>query len=137
MIDLVVLQAELLVWAVDAFPQQGFQMPPFSVALTKFVALLIPMVAASSQSLAQTVATPSAAPGSATPQQVQAIAVFRPHVEQVCQGLYVRPDASENCVQRVLDATLPLTMNPSFTLPFRTTAPTESRGSTVAPDGRE
>lgn len=112
-------------------------MQSFSIALAKYVALLIPMVAALGQSLAQTVAPPSAAPGSATPQQVQAIAVFRPHVEQVCQALYVRPEASENCVQRVLDATLPLTMDPSAALPLRTTTPTESRGSTVAPDGRE
>jgi hypothetical protein len=116
-------------------------MPLLSVGATRFAVVLIPMVAALSPSTAQTVAPPLAAssnaPGSPTPEQVRAIAVFRPHVEQVCKALYVRPDASENCVQRVLDATLPLAMEPAATVAPRATLPAESRGNTVAPDGRE
>jgi hypothetical protein len=65
-------------------------MPLLSAGSARFAVVLIPMVAALSPSTAQTVgppfAGPATAPGSATPEQVRAIAVFRPHVEQVCQA---------------------------------------------------
>lgn len=72
-----------------------------------------------------------------TPQQKAALAAFRPHAEELCRVLYLRPDVSAACLQRMLDAALPLDVEP-VVVPTPSGAPAlERRGSTVAPDGRE
>jgi hypothetical protein len=74
--------------------------------------ILIPLFAASSLANAQTF-PPLASGTTATPLQGQALATFRPHVEQLCQTLYARPDAAESCVQRVLETAIPLDLEPT------------------------
>jgi hypothetical protein len=49
----------------------------------------------------------------------------------------LRSDAAENCLQRVLDAALPLDLAPTVAPPREGNSRPELRGSTVAPDGRE
>jgi hypothetical protein len=87
------------------------------------------------QAPAPPTATTPATP--ATPAQAAAIAEFRPHAERACRAHYLRPDDSRSCIQRVLDAALPLSLE-NAERPTPTTAPpVEGRGTTVAPDGRE
>ena len=50
---------------------------------------------------------------------------------------YVRPDDTRSCVQRVLDAALPLSLEDAERPTPTTAPPVEGRGTTVAPDGRE
>jgi hypothetical protein len=69
--------------------------------------------------------------------QTEAIAAFRPHAERACRALYVRPDAAAACVRRVLDAALPLALGPTEPPTPGPAPPAETRGTTVAPDGRE
>jgi hypothetical protein len=69
--------------------------------------------------------------------QREALAAFQPQAEQLCRVLYPRPDAVENCLQRVLDAALPLDLAPAVAPPREGNSRSEPRGSTVAPDGRE
>jgi hypothetical protein len=99
--------------------------------------VLIALFAASSLADAQTL-PPLASGTPATPLQAQALAAFRPHVEQLCQTLYARPDAAESCVQRVLETAIPLDLEPtSAPTPASTIPPTNTGTGTVAPDGRE
>src|SRR5215204_5268940 len=87
--------------------------PPMLVAAFAFLLASVP--APPNAAFAQPPAPPAAplapAPTPATPAQARAVAEFRPHAERVCRALYVRPDAAETCVQRVLDAALPLAMD--------------------------
>ena len=88
---------------------------------------------------AQVPALPTPPAGTpATPAQTAALAEFRPHAEQICRALYLRPDSALTCIQRVLDAALPLSLeDDGRPVPTNTAPPTGSQGTTVAPDGRE
>jgi hypothetical protein len=81
-------------------------------------------------------APPTRAQG-VTPAQTQAIAAFKPHAEQACRALYVRPDAVETCLARVLDAALPLAAADPAAPNATVAPPPRASRSTVAPDGRE
>src|SRR3954454_1075393 len=99
--------------------------------------ILIALSAASSMANAQTL--PPLANGTpATPLQAQALETFRPHVEQLCQTLYARPDVAESCVQRVFETAIPLDLEPASEVSPESTIPRAKTGTgTVAPDGRE
>ena len=112
-------------------------MPTPVVTTATCGAVLIAILAASSLAFPQTLPSPLAGATPATPLQAQALAAFRPHVDQLCRALYLRRDAAESCLQRVLDAAVPLDLEP-MAAPAPGVAPqAETRGSTVAPDGRE
>jgi hypothetical protein len=93
----------------------------------------------SASSLANAQIFPAPASGTpATALQAQALEVFRPHVEQLCQTLYARPDVAESCVQRVFETAIPLDLEPASAPAFNSTIPWAKTGTgTVAPDGRE
>jgi hypothetical protein len=93
----------------------------------------------SASSLANTQTFPPSASGTpATALQAQALEVFRPHVEQLCQTLYARPDIAESCVQRVFETAIPLDLEPASVASPEPTMPRAKTGTgTVAPDGRE
>jgi hypothetical protein len=112
-------------------------MPAFTLTTATNGAVLIVILVASTHAIAQALPPlPSATPP--TPREAQALVAFRPQVEQLCQALYGRPDAAESCVQRVLDAALPLDLEPTAApTPGAVIPRAESRGGTVAPDGRE
>ncbi len=115
-------------------------MPPPPTAVAMLMVFLSSVLAAASRSTAQVPVPPVASPApaaSATPVQTQAIAAFRPHAERVCRALYVRPDAAAACVQRILNAALPLALDSTEPPTPGATPPAETRGTTVAPDGRE
>jgi hypothetical protein len=116
-------------------------MPSPSRTAATFIVFLASALAVAGQSIAQIPAPPTArsAPAAvpATPAQTQAIAAFRPHAEQLCQALYLRPDAAASCVERILDTALPLDMDSTKPRTPSVTPPAESRATTVAPDGRE
>ena len=99
--------------------------------------ILIALFAA--QSAAETQSLPPLASGTpATPLQAQALLVFRPHVEQLCQTLYAQPDAAQSCVQRVLETAIPLDLEPTSAQAPKSSNPQTKTGSgTVGPDGRE
>ena len=90
-------------------------------------------------SLANTQTFPPPANGiPATALQAQALEVFRPHVEQLCQTLYARPDVAESCVQRVFETAIPLDLEPASAPAPESTIPRAKIGTgTMAPDGRE
>lgn len=112
-------------------------MPPQSTAIAILGVFLAMVLAAPGQSVAQVSAPRTPTPAPATPEQTQAIATFRPHAEQVCRALYVRPDAAATCVQRILDAAVPLALD-SAELQAPGAIPSAVTGrTTVAPDGRE
>src|SRR3954462_8623694 len=99
--------------------------------------ILITLFAASSLANAQTFPPPTGGTP-ATALQAQALEVFRPHVEQLCQTLYPRPDVAESCVQRVFETAIPLDLEPaSSALPEYTMPQARTGAGTVAPDGRE
>jgi hypothetical protein len=108
-------------------------MPRLLLSLTTVLLAVIPAAFSHSQAL------PAADPPASleTPQQKAALIAFRTHAEELCRVLYLRPDAALTCVQRVLDAALPLDLEPVVTQTPSGARPIESRGSTVAPDGRE
>lgn len=99
--------------------------------------ILMALFAASS--LANTQTFPPPANGiPATALQAQALEVFRPHVEQLCQTLYARPDVAESCVQRVFETAIPLDLEPASAPAPESTIPRAKTGTgTMAPDGRE
>src|SRR4051812_13822688 len=99
--------------------------------------ILITLFAASSLANAQSF-PPSASGRPATALQAQALEVFRPHVEQLCQTLYARPTVAESCVQRVFETALPLDLEPaSASAPDSRIPPARTGTGTMAPDGRE
>jgi len=99
--------------------------------------ILIALFAASSLVSAQTF-PPSASGTPATAVQAQALEVFRPHVEQLCQTLYARPDVADSCVQRVFETAIPLDLDPASAASPESTIPRAKTGTgTVAPDGRQ
>ena len=112
-------------------------LPPVTVTIA--IVLLASALALPGHAIAQAPAPPAADPTTApaTPAQIQAIAAFRPHAEQVCRALYLRPEAEATCVERLLDAALPLAMEPTAPQPPSVAPPAASRATTVAPDGRE
>ena len=112
-------------------------LPPATVGILSV--LLASALALPGHAIAQAPAPPAAnsATTPATPAQIQALAAFRPHAEQVCRAIYLRPDAAATCVERLLDAALPLAMEPTAPQPPSVAPPAESRATTVAPDGRE
>jgi hypothetical protein len=113
-------------------------MPSPSMITARLGAFLAAMLAASSPSVAQSLPPPLAGATPATPLQAQALTAFRPHVEQLCKALYGRPNAAESCIQRVLDAALPLDLEPTAAPAREVIVPrAETREGTVAPDGRE
>jgi hypothetical protein len=112
-------------------------LPPATVTIA--IMLLASAFALPGHAIAQAPAPPVADPAAApaTPAQIQALAAFRPHAEQVCRALYLRPEAAAICVERLLDAALPLAMETTEPRPPSVTPPGPSRATTVAPDGRE
>ena len=113
-------------------------MPRLSMMTARLGAFLASVLAASSPATAQMLPPPLAGATPATPLQAQALADFRPHVDQLCQALYGRPDAAESCRQRVLDAALPLDLEPTAApAPGFVIPQAETRAGTVAPDGSE
>ena len=100
-------------------------------------AVMAMLLAAASPALAQTYPLQSVEAAPATPPQREALKAFQPQVEQLCQALYLRSDAAESCLQRVLDAALPLDVAPAVAPLREGNSRPELRGSTVAPDGRE
>jgi hypothetical protein len=112
-------------------------LPPATVAIA--IGLLVSALALPGHAVAQAPAPPAVDPttASATPAQIQALVAFRPHAEQVCRALYLRPEAAATCVERLLDAALPLAMETTEPQPPSVAPPAASRATTVAPDGRE
>ena len=100
-------------------------------------AVVTMLLAAAGPALAQTRPLPSVEAAPTTSLQREALAAFQPQAEQLCRALYLRPDAVENCLQRVLDAALPLDLTPAVAPLQEGNSWSEPRGSTVAPDGRE
>src|SRR3954463_11457070 len=99
--------------------------------------ILITLFAASSLANAQIFPPPTSGTP-ATPLQAQALETFRPHVEQLCQTLYARPDVAESCVQRVFETAIPLDLEPASAVSPESTIPRAKTGTgTVASDGRE
>lgn len=112
-------------------------MPAPTTRLSRCHTLAALIVTATSPVLAQPLPLPPVEATPTTPLQREALATFRPQAEQLCRTLYLRPDAASNCLQRILDAALPLDLAPVAVSPRNNGPQAEPRGSTVAPDGRE
>jgi hypothetical protein len=127
----------LLVTLPDHDRQGHRTMPAPTMKIFRRYVVVAILLATASTALAQTRPLPSVEAVPTTPLQREALAVFRPQAEQLCQALYQHPDAVENCLQRVLDAALPLDLAPTLAPLRESNSRSEPRGSTVAPDGRE
>lgn len=127
----------MLVTMPDHDRQGNCTMPAPTMTIVRRYAAVVLLLATASTALAQTRPLPSVEAVPMTPLQREALTVFRPQAEQLCRALYRRPNAVENCLQRVLDAALPLDLAPAVTPPREGSSRLEPPGSTVAPDGRE
>jgi hypothetical protein len=112
-------------------------MPEPTMRLLRHRVVVALLLTATSSVLAQPLPLPQVEATSTTPLQREALAIFQLQAQQLCRTLYLRLDAASNCLQRILDAALPLDLAPTGAVPREDVPLLKPRSGTVAPDGRE